>query len=92
MTPTLPKLPCHQEQLWPKDGSLPSLSSLVGPRTWLLFNLLQLDEAELLWLTLPSNVWLDHLGFTKLSQFLSSLEVVNDAGERAVKLMQVIYL
>ena len=92
MTTALPKLPCHQEQFWPKDGSLPSLSSLVGPRTWLLFNLLQLDEAELLWLTLPSNVWLDHLGFTKLSQFLSSLEVVNDAGERAVKLMQVIYL
>ena len=85
MTPTLPKLPCHQEQFWPTDGSLPSLSSLVGPRTWLLFNLLQLDEAELLWLTLPSNVWLDHLGF-------SSLGVVNDAGERAVKLIQVIYL
>ena len=37
-------------------------------------------------------VWVDHLGFTKLSQFLSSLEVVNDAGERAVKLIQVIYL
>ena len=92
VTPTLPKLPCHQESFWPKDGSLPSLSSLVGPRTWLLFNLLQLEEAELLWLTLPSNVWQDHLGFTKLSQFLSSLEVVNDAGERAVKLIQVICL
>ena len=42
VTPNLPKLPCHKDHFWPTDGTLPSLSSLVGPRTWLLIDLLKL--------------------------------------------------
>ena len=72
---------------WPTDGTLPSLSSLVGPRTWLLIDLLKLEGEDLAWLTLPPATWDMHPGF--ISGFISSLEVVNDAGERGVKLIQV---
>ena len=89
VTPNLPKHPCHKDDFWPTDGTLPSLSSLVGPRTWLLIDLLKLEGEDLAWLTLPPATWDMHPGFKTLSGFISSLEVVNDAGERGVKLIQV---
>ena len=91
VTPYLAKLACHQEDFWPEDGSLPSLSSLVGPRTWQLFDLLHLDSDQVHWLTLPQKVWEEDANYRRFKDFISHLEVVNDSGERGVKLIQVIY-
>ena len=91
VTPNLPKLACHKDDFWPSDGTLPSLSSLVGPRTWLLFHLLQLKERDVAWLTSPPELWEMDPGFKTFSGFISSLEVVNDPGERGVKLIQVFH-
>ena len=50
--PGNPRLPVV---IWPKEG-FPSLSSFVGPRSWLLFDLLKLDGKNE-WLKCPVEMW-----------------------------------
>ena len=42
------------------------------------------QNQDLAWLTLSPATWDMHPGFKTLSGFISSLEVVNDAGERVL--------
>ena len=89
VTPMLPKQPVHSEGFWPEDGSLPSLSSMVGPRTWQLFDILGLYGDHVKWLELPHDSWEESDGYRRFEDFVERLEVVNDQGERGVKLIQV---
>ena len=86
----LPKQKVHQETFWPEDSSLPSLASLVGSRTWLLFNILELEGEDVEWLNQAPSYWDINPGYCRLEKFLGNLSVVNDTAERGVKLIQVI--
>ena len=83
----LSQLLCHQETFWPADQSLPSLAPMVGPRSWQLLDMLGEEGA---WLTEPCSTWETHAGFRRFQDYVTRLEVVNDAAERDVKLVEVI--
>ena len=54
-------------------------------RSWLLFSLLEMSEAEMDWLRFPSTEWVMFAGYRRFSKFVRKLQVVNDSAERAVK-------
>ena len=86
--PRKPKLPQLEDDLWPTDGSLPSLAQFVGPRSYLIFDLLGFSPAEMDWLKFPCTDWERFYGYQKFVNFASKVAVVNDAGERGVKGIQ----
>ena len=61
------------------------MSSLVGPESWLIFDLLHLKGSQD-WLLNPTSYW--HLSpeFNMLLEFANNLVVVNDLAERGVHL------
>ena len=65
-----------------QQPDIPQLYDFVGERSWLLFHLLELDAA---WLTLPMDQWEDDQGYQTFKLYVSNINVVNDAAERAVK-------
>jgi len=80
----LPKKPT-----FPKDNMLSSelgLIALVGPRSWLIFNLFG-PEIKHEWMKLDAKYWPLMDDYCKLRDFLHHLEVVNDCAERGVKLI-----
>ncbi len=76
--PSFPKARFQQNQ----DVSLPSL---IGPNSWLMFELLGIQHE---WLMLPSDDWDQNYEYKKMKDLVSSLSVVNDAAERGVKDVQ----
>ncbi len=62
-----------------------TLDSLVGPNSWLLFELLQTDGA---WLGLPPRQWSANQDYAAASSIIHHLQVVNDGAERAIKDIQ----
>ena len=62
-----------------------SLESLVGPKSWLLFELL---GARSDWLALPPHEWYQDQGYFNMAQVVRQLAVVNDAAERCFKDIQ----
>ena len=62
------------------------LASFVGPRSWLLFILL--DELNNEWLQKPVEEWNSDPGYKTVHKYVNSLAVVNDGAERGVKLAQ----
>ena len=63
----------------------PSLSVFVTERSWLVFHLLEVSPAELVWLEFPASTWEHYESYRSLRDYLQDMEVVNDAAERAVK-------
>ena len=55
-----------KEELWPQDGSLPSLSSLISPRIWMLFHYLELST------------WKECATYNKFKSTVIGEEVVQD--------------
>ena len=88
INPRKPKLPQLPEAIWPDNGSLPSLAKFVGPRSYLIFNLLGFSPAEMDWLKFSCDDWEKFSGYQKFVKFVSRVAVVNDAGERGVKGVQ----
>ena len=86
--PGKPKLPVIPESFWPEDGCLPSLASFVGPRSHLIFSLLEFSSSDMDWLKFDSSDWEKFSGYLKFSEFVKNMAVVNDAGERGVKGIQ----
>ena len=84
-SPGKPKLP---EDFLPETGIMPSLESFVGPKSWLLPHLLDLDMESMEWLQLAVHQWPLMSGFKKFSSLVKKLSVVNDPAERGVKLIQ----
>ena len=70
------------------DKKVPTLASLVKPRSWLMFSLLNMTEDELAWLKLDVSLWSTDAGFMRFSDFVKGLNVVNDPAERSIKLIQ----
>ena len=69
------------------DGII-GMVSLVGVRSWTIFNMLGLDDDNLQWLSAKVDHWIVFEGYQRFSRFVKSLSVVNDAAERGVKLIQ----
>nr|CAH0098703.1 unnamed protein product [Daphnia galeata] len=63
------------------------LISLLGPRSWLLFNVIIEGDLELDWMLSDVCKWPSTAGYQKMFMFIKSMEVVNESAERGVKLI-----
>jgi hypothetical protein len=63
------------------------LNLFVGAKSWLLFNLLNIDGEMLDWMQVPVVYWEKMSGYRKLKEIVSAFEVVNDCAERAIKMI-----
>ena len=70
------------------DEFLPkkTLASLVGVKSYLLFNLLKIEDLS--WLKALVSLWRCFPSYMKVKSFVNDLAVVNDGAERGIKLMQ----
>ena len=79
---------CFSQSDISKEIEFPDqLISFIGPKSWLLFNLLNLHDEQLDWMQAPIDCWENMVGYKKIEGIVRSLEVVNDCAERAVKLI-----
>ena len=62
------------------------LASLVSVRSYLLFNLLKIED--LTWLEAPVCLWPCFPTYVQARDFVRQLLTVNDGAERGIKLMQ----
>lgn len=63
------------------------LVSFIGPRSWLLFTLLQKTDEKLDWMKVPAQFWKNLIGYTEIGKVVHSMEVVNHSAERGIKLL-----
>ena len=63
-----------------------SLPDLVTVRSYLLFNLLKIEDLS--WLDAPVALWPCFPTYVKVRDFTLQLLTVNDGAERGIKLMQ----
>lgn len=83
--------PSHSELLelgvpvFPTLNSSSKLVSLIGPKSWLLFQTLGFSSD---WLTKPPSQWEGDTAYQEIAKFARHVKVVNDLSERAVKLIQ----
>jgi hypothetical protein len=77
--PTFPELP-FGATVTRKD-----MSYLVGPESWVIFDLLGLSGPQD-WLLAPASTWHTVSGFLMLEKFAEHLVVVNDLAERGIHL------
>ena len=68
-----------------RDNDSVELHQLLGPRSWLLFDLLQDDGT---WLNQPPAAWHLNQQYLRSLHVVERLSVVNDAAERGVKDIQ----
>lgn len=64
----------------------PLFHQFIGPRSWLLFSILQLNRSQD-WLQLPPTFWPLMSDYCYARDFVKRLEVTNDCAERGVKLI-----
>lgn len=64
----------------PVRDQLPSLPSLIGPRSWLLFSLIGLDGPQE-WLQITAEYWNKFTDYCSARDYLKRLEVTNDSAE-----------
>ena len=71
-----PQAPVHHTELLQVEE--PALHDFVGPRSWLIFDCLEMEDVRFL-ATDPS-MWLNEPGYQKFSHTLHSIKAVNDVG------------
>ena len=60
----------------------PRLASFIGPRSWKLWELLQVERA---WLQFPVANWKGSAAYKTTEAFVQGLKVVNDGAERCIR-------
>ena len=65
----------------PLEGDI-GLQEFVGPRSWLIFHLLNINTD---WMQHPPSEWSDLPAFNTFNDTVRMLKVVNDCAERSVK-------
>ena len=80
--PKFPKIGPNDSVEYPDQ-----LIRFIGPNSWLLFDLLKMNEEQLDWMQAPVSCWEKISGYKKAEAVVRSMEVVNDCAERAVKLI-----
>ena len=84
---------------WPADGSLPSLNQFVDVNSFLMFNIMEIDDESLReWWQSPVAEWTDDRNsliykraFRLFKMFVESLHYTNDAAERLVFVLNMKY-
>jgi len=76
-----PQIPAHRPELLTIPD--PSLAHFVGPRSWLLFESLQVDADS--FLSVDPSAWEGIPAYERLSTILHKTKPVNDVAERAVR-------
>lgn len=66
----------------------PSLAPLITEQSWMIFYMLKHNRAEIQWLKLPPEFWNTNDFYCEFAAFIKNIAVVNDASERAIKLVQ----
>ena len=77
---------CRSDEFWPADGSLPQLDLLVTQDSFLIFNIMKMEDTELReWWEAPVSEWSDQptspnykVAFETTMVFAKRLEVTND--------------
>ena len=64
----------------------PVMSSFIGSNSWLLFDLLQLNDVQE-WLLEPCETWITYPAYQKLSNFVRNMVCTNDGAERSMHLI-----
>ena len=59
------------------------LVNLVGPNSWLIFQILKINTN---WMAQPAITWKLNLDFCKFENYVKSIRVVNDIAERGIRL------
>ena len=80
------------EKFWQDNGECHSLSTVIGPEPWLLFEKMKMEELEMECLQLELSQWQLLSGYPRLSQFIRGITVVNDLVKHRVKDIQVNYI
>ena len=78
--PQKPKF--KEEILLNKSHDVPMLTEFVGPRSWLIFDLFDVDVH---WMQYPPETWNNHEEYRRFHKLLNGLICVNDVAERNVK-------
>ena len=65
-----------------KNHDEPNLAQFVGPRSWLIFDLLDVDVC---WMEHSPTTWFDHPEYKRFHDLVNSIICVNDCAERNVK-------
>lgn len=68
---------------FPNVSDESEIVDFIGPRSWLMFDLLNVSNIE--WLHLPPEQWESNSDYQYLNRFVMDLSVTNDTAERAVK-------
>ena len=76
--PGKPKFPEHLLNTRGEIDLRGDLVSCIGPRSWLLFHLLEKTNEQLDWLHVPIIRWEQTVGFQKIQEIIMGFEVVND--------------
>ena len=66
----------------------PSLAPLITEQSWMIFDMLKHNRAEIQWMKLPPEFWNTNDFYCEFTAFIKNIAVVNDASERAIKLVQ----
>ena len=66
-------------------GNLGDVSEAIGPESWFLLTVAEVDPA---FLQKPVEEWGGEHSYVKLKNFIKNMSVVNDVSERGVKLIQ----
>ena len=66
----------------------PRLGDFLTEESWLIFNLLEQSKTECKWMLYPCENWPLDPYYSIFQKFVKQVAVVNDASERAIKLIQ----
>ena len=70
-------------------GTRPSLAEFVGPKSWLVFDRLNLSIGSLDWMLEDDiNKWVEYQSYNEFCDFVMKLSCTNDEAERNIKLLQ----
>ena len=64
------------------------LVKLVGPRSWTMFNMLNMSSEDMEWLQEDASTWILRETYRTFVSFTKGLQVVNDPAERGIKIIE----
>lgn len=76
-----PQAPVHHVDLLHVEE--PCLHDFVGPRSWMLFQCLRMEDVR--FLSIDPSLWENEADYQLLSETIHSITAVNDVAERAVR-------
>ena len=78
-----PMKPCFKNDLLiNKPHDMPQLKDFVGPRSWLIFHLFDVDVE---WMEYSSSNWINYPEYIRFRKLVKGIVCVNDVAERNVK-------